>query len=73
MKRQTKFSSEEQQSLAEGRIKQTSIQEFSTAEELLRHDAKTVVVPAAIAQRLNQSIKTRPRSEGSWWQRLFGS
>ena len=67
MKQKTNLkSSEQQQASAEQKVR-----DFASAEELLRHDAKQVEVPVAVAERLNESIKREPK-EKSWWQRLTG-
>jgi hypothetical protein len=73
MKRHTKLSSGEQQNLAEAQIQQTSAREFSSVEELLRHDAKEIVVPPAVGKRLAQSIQNLPRPATSWWRRFLRS
>ncbi len=52
--------------------KQQTQREFGSVEELLRYDAAQVTPPPAIAERLQESLKTEPPPERSWWQRLFG-
>jgi len=48
--------------------------EFSSVDELLQHDAKEVVVPPAIAVKLNESISTLPKSpEKPWWKKIFSA
>jgi len=44
--------------------------EFSSVEELLRHDAAELVVPAGVATKLNQSIANAPKPK-TWWQQFF--
>ncbi|MEO5803642.1 MAG: hypothetical protein ABIR24_08930 [Verrucomicrobiota bacterium] len=44
--------------------------EFSSVEELLRHDAAEIVVPPGVAVKLNQSIANSPKPK-VWWQRFF--
>ena len=44
--------------------------EFSSVEELLRHDTAETVVPPGVAVKLNQSIANAPKPK-SWWQRFF--
>jgi hypothetical protein len=67
MKQKTNLtSSEQQQTSAEQKVR-----EFASTEELLRHDARQVEVPPAVAVRLNESIKREPKGK-SWWQRLTG-
>ena len=50
---------------------ESSITEFQTAEELLRHDAATIGVPECIAGRLAESAQGLPPDP--WWRRLFKS
>lgn len=45
--------------------------QFETAEELLRHDAATVVVPDTVAGRLAESAANEPPAP--WWRRLLGT
>jgi hypothetical protein len=47
-------------------------QEYSTVEELLRHDAAENRVPPEVAHRLNASLAAEPRRAQSWLKRLFG-
>ena len=44
--------------------------EFGSAEEALRHDAAHVQVPAAVADRLAESVRNEPPA-GPWWRKLF--
>lgn len=74
MKRQTKLSSEQQQSQqlgAEQHTQQQSALEFGTAEEMLRYDAAHTPVPHGIAARLQESTEELPRPARPWWKRLF--
>jgi len=73
MKQQKKFNSQHLQELAaHHQTTQNSVQEFSTVEELLRHDAKQTSAPGSIAERLQKSSAGFPKPNRSWWQRLFG-
>ncbi len=74
MKRQTKFTSEQQQQhAAETQSQNQQIpHEFATPEEALRFDAAQTVVPPAIAQRLRESAASLPPPNRSWWKRFFG-
>ena len=64
---------EEQQEVAQQHTKQASVQEFATAEEMLRHDALHTPVPASIAQRLQKSLaQLTPNARARWWRRFFG-
>jgi hypothetical protein len=74
MKRQTKLTQQEQEQLAAGQqqTQSSSVKEFASVEEMLRHDALHTPVPPTIAHRLQESIgKTPPRAQ-SWWRRLLG-
>jgi hypothetical protein len=44
-----------------------SHQEFTSVEELLRHDAALTSVPRTVAERIQKSVPSR-----SLWQRIFG-
>ena len=72
MKQKSKLTTGEQSQLSETRTKQGAAREFTSAEELLRHDAAQTVVPVAVAKRLGESIQVEPKPERSWWQRLTG-
>jgi hypothetical protein len=73
MKHHNKFSPKQQQENAsELQAAQNTAREFSTAEELLRHDASRTAVPPGIAQRLQKSSADIPKPGRSFWQRLFG-
>ena len=73
MKQKTKLTTEEQNQLSEAQLKPGATREFTSAEELLRHDAAQTVVPATVSKRLGESIQFEPKPERSWWQRLTGS
>lgn len=45
--------------------------EFSSAEEMLRQDARQTDVPPAIAERLARSIQAEPKPNRPWWRRLM--
>jgi hypothetical protein len=73
MKRQSKLTSrqsEQEQQLSHQEA-QHSVQEFTTVEEMLRHDARHTPVPPNIAHRLQESIGPAPTR--SWWRRFFGA
>ena len=44
--------------------------EFDSAEEMLRQDAENVEVPAAVAERIAETVRNDPPS-GPWWKRVF--
>ena len=73
MKHEIKHTSQEQEQLAGTESQQTSVREFATTEELLRHDASQTAVPPAIAERIARSIQNEPKPERSWWRRMLGS
>jgi hypothetical protein len=75
MKRQSKLTPQEQQQLAAGQQQTQSsfAQEFSSVEDMLRHDARHTPVPPTIAYRLEESVKQLPPSASrAWWRRFFG-
>jgi hypothetical protein len=47
--------------------------EFSSVEELLRHDSEINPVPPEVGERLNLSIAAEPKPERPWYKRLLGS
>jgi hypothetical protein len=73
MKQHNKLTSaQQQQQAAQQQARQESAREFSSPEELLRHDAAHTRVPPGIARRLAKSAGgSGPKR--SWWRRLFGS
>jgi hypothetical protein len=75
MKRQTKLTQQEQEQLAAGQqqTQSSSVKEFASVEEMLRHDALHTPVPPTIAHRLEESIEQSPPRVGrAWWRRLLG-
>lgn len=72
MKYEKKFIRQEQQHVSETQSSKTAAQEFSSAEEMLRYDAKQTTVPPEIAQRLNQSLQKEPGRRRPWWQWWLG-
>jgi len=73
MKQQNKFDSQqEQEHSAQHQSAQNSVQEFSTVEELLRHDAAQTAVPAGLVDRLQKASAEFPRPNRSWWKKLLG-
>jgi hypothetical protein len=61
----------EQQQEQQTAAAQTGLQ-FASPEEMLRYDAAQTPPPAAVEQRLKDSIAQEPRPRRSWWRRLFG-
>lgn len=47
--------------------------EFSSPEEMLRHDSQGIAVPEEIARRLHASTAHLPPPAKSWWRKLLGS
>lgn len=76
MKRHTKLTAkeQEQQAASHQEIHQQArgAIEFTTPEEMLRHDALHTPVPPAIGHRLQASTAQLPQRPQSWWKRLFG-
>jgi hypothetical protein len=72
MKQRTEQKSQEQEHVAETQSQQTSAREFTSAEELLQHDATQIAVPPTVANRLADSLRSEPKPERSWWRRIFG-
>jgi hypothetical protein len=67
MKHESKHRPQEQ--LAAAKSQQTSAREFTSVEEVLRHDAGQTAVPPGIAERLALSVQNVTPPERSWWQR----
>jgi len=75
MKQQSKLSQEQQHAEQQAGLHETrqqTGQEFASAEELLRFDARQTEVPAQVAERLKQSTGHLPPPRRSWWKNLFG-
>jgi hypothetical protein len=75
MKPENKLTQKEQEQLAaeQQRTLSPSAREFTSVEEMLRHDALHTPVPPTIASRLEESVKQLPpASSRAWWRRFFG-
>jgi hypothetical protein len=75
MKNHNKLSQQqkEQEELAAQQSQVPVGREFASPEELLRFDAAQTSVPAAIAERLQNSAATvPPPTSRPWWKRVFG-
>lgn len=59
------------QEIAEQTTRQPSKHEFETVEEMIRHDASQTEPPAAVAERLADSISKEPKSTKPWWRRFL--
>jgi hypothetical protein len=46
--------------------------EFTTPEDLLRHDAAATTPPEGLEPRLQNSIRAEPAPKRAWWNRWFG-
>jgi hypothetical protein len=73
MKRQSKLTPREEQSLSNQLGQQQAAHEFPSVEEMLRHDALHTPVPPTIAGRLQKSLRGVPSSKPGWLRRFFGS
>ena len=47
--------------------------EFSTVDDLLRHDNDQNPIPEEVGERLNRSIAEEPKPAKPWYKSLFGS
>ena len=75
MKQENKLTQKEQEQLAaeQQQTQSTSVREFASVEEMLRHDALHTPVPPTVASRLEESVKQLPpASSRAWWRRLLG-
>jgi len=72
MKQKHKIASEEQQQISETHAEQAASREFTTPEELLRHDAAQTNVPPSVTKRLDESLEREPAKTKSFWRRFFG-
>jgi hypothetical protein len=63
---------EQEQHAALQQSQQKSGLEFSSVEEMLRHDALHTPVPPSVAHRLQQSVGPTTLQPRPWWKRLFG-
>ncbi|HKS36122.1 MAG TPA: hypothetical protein VJW76_02960 [Verrucomicrobiae bacterium] len=59
------------QEIAEQTTRQPPKQEFETVEEMIRQDASQTEPPAAVAERLADSISREPKPAKPWWRRFF--
>ncbi len=73
MKRQSKLTPRDEQHLSEKLSQHHAAREFSSVEEMLRHDAMHTPVPPEIAPRLQKSTGSAPSSKPGWLRRFFGS
>lgn len=51
---------------------ESSVREFASVEELIRHDAAQTEVPAAVAARLQKSSEGTSLPLKPWWRRMLG-
>jgi len=71
MKHRTEQRSQEQEQVTAEEKQQAVAREFASPEELLQHDVAQTPVPPAVADRLAHSLRNEPRTERSWWRRMF--
>ena len=71
MKHESRFRQNQQQNLDQQQTTRPAVSEFSSVEEMLRHDAMHTPVPPNIAFRLQKSVEGMPRAAKPWWRRLF--
>ena len=62
--------SEQEQTVTQQSAHTTGL-EFSTVEDLLRHDSDMNPVPAEVADRVNASISAEPKPKKPWYKTLF--
>ena len=76
MKNQNRLKAETQaqeQQESSGQSEKQQVQEFATAEDMIRHDRVHTPVPPAISQRLQKAVGALDPARGSsWWRRIFG-
>jgi hypothetical protein len=70
---QLRSSEQQVQSVQSQSGQQQHGREFSSVEELLRHDAAQSLPPATLETRVASSIAREPPPRRRWWQRLFQS
>jgi hypothetical protein len=71
MKHQSKLS-QKQEHVAEQQLQANMAKEFTSSDELLRHDAAQTVVPPEIAERLKRTTAAAgPPPQSSWFKRIF--
>ena len=51
---------------------QAQSREFATVDDLLRYDSEQNPVPAAVAERLGQTLEGAPKPSQPWYKKLFG-
>jgi len=73
MKRHNKLTQREEEALSEQVSQQHAAREFSSVEEMLRHDALHTPVPPNIGFRLRKSIGGLPSAKPGWLKKFFGS
>jgi hypothetical protein len=75
MKRETKLTQKEQEELTaeQQQTQSSSVREFGSVEEMLRHEALHTPVPPTLAHRLEESVKDLPPAAArAWWRHFFG-
>lgn len=59
----------EEHTTAEHQLEKVASREFSSAEELLRHDQNSVTVPPTLVERLAASVSAQGLKPTPWWRR----
>ncbi len=49
-----------------------SHREFTSVEEMLRHDAALTSVPRTVQGRIEKSVTRGSKPGRSWWKKIFG-
>ena len=75
MKQHSKLRQNEQQESTQQQHSEqkNELKEFSSVEDMLRHDSAQTSVPPSVADRVNGSIANEPQQSPSWWKRLVWS
>ncbi len=75
MKQHSKLRQNEQQETTQQQHSEqkSETKEFSSVEEMLRHDSAQTAVPPNLADRVNRSVANEPQPPSSWWKRLVWS
>lgn len=55
-----------------GAKNESTIREFASVEELIRHDAAQTEVPSSVTSRLQKSAAGTSSPQKSWWRRMLG-
>jgi len=69
----SKLHQESQQQTAEQQqvAQKQQVIEFASVEEMLRWEASQTIPPVRLEARLKNSLSGEPKTQRSWWERLF--